>query len=520
MPIVRRLFRPGLFDLLGLMLLFLVIVAGGRKLFGDADTATHVATGRYILEHHAIPRTDPFSASFAGKEWFAHEWLATIALAEAWTWAGWPGVVCLSALLIAAAHLLLYRHLVRRGDDALVAFVAVVAAASVASVHWLARPHLFTVLLLVVAVVLLEEVAGGRRGRAWLLALPLLALAWVNLHGGFLILFPILACYAAGIALTPQRRALLGPFCLATAASAAAVLVNPWGFGLVRHLVGFFAARGEALRNTDEFDAPSLGDRAGVTLAIFLALCLLGLALGWAARRRPGTGALLAFLMTTAMALRSVRDVEIMAIFGALVAADGLSAWIGTRLDAGLRADLESFRRREAESGGGIAAAALLLAAGLAFAGWFPPAGFDPSQFPVVMVERLKAAGVRPEGPVLTPDLWGGYLILEWPEAKVYVDGRWDMRGDAFYERYADLMLTRPGWEAILGDSGIGWALLPPEAPLARALRQDAGWTLWGSDGVTDAYQRRPASAGLLPGAAGPPEAATPPGATKSRPSS
>src|SRR5262249_19732538 len=149
--------------------------------------------------HHAIPRVDPFAPEGEGREWFAHEWLAAVAYAAAWSAAGGAGVVWISAFLIAAAHLLLYRHLVRRGGDALVAFVAVVAAASAASVHWLARPHLFTVLLLVISVVLIEDVVAGRRARAWLAALPLVALVWANLHGGFLILFPVLACYVAGV---------------------------------------------------------------------------------------------------------------------------------------------------------------------------------------------------------------------------------------------------------------------------------------------------------------------------------
>jgi hypothetical protein len=520
MQTLRDLFRPSLTDLLGLMLLFLVVVAGGHKLFGDADTATHVATGRYILEHHAIPRTDPFSAGFPGREWFAHEWLATIAFACAWTRAGWPGVVWLSALLIAAAHLLLYRYLVRSGDDALVSFVAVVAAASVASVHWLARPHLFTILLMTIAVTGIEEVIAGRRARVWLLALPPLAALWANLHGGFLVLFPILACYAAGIALTrapnpgpvpnpapapnprpapvPRPslgRGLLRPFVLASAAAAGAVLINPWGFRLVRHLVAFFAARGAALRQTNEFAPPTLDDRAGVTLAIFLALCLAALVLGFGAlRARPGT--LFAFLLTTAMALRTVRDVEIMAVFGALVLAGGLSAWLRPRLGVAMRADLETFRRREARGGGGWAAAAFLLAACLAAAGRFPPSGFDPALFPVDMVARLQAAGIRPEGPVLTPDHWGGYLILEWPAAKVWVDSRWDMRGDAFFERYSDLVLAHPGWEAILDDAGIGWVLMPPGTPLALALRRDPAWTLWAADGVTEVYARKADPAG------------------------
>jgi hypothetical protein len=310
------------------------------------------------------------------------------------------------------------------------------------------------------------------------------------------VLFPVLACYGMGIALVrAPDRTLVRPVCLAAAASALAVLINPWGYRLVRHLLGFFAARGAALRQTDEFAPPTLDDRAGVTLAIFVALCLIGLALGFGAlKKRPGT--LLAFLMTTVMALRTVRDVEIMAVFGAIVLAGGFSSWLRQRLGAALRADLETFRRRESGSGGGLVAAAFVLAAGLAVAGRYPPSGFDPAQFPVGMVARMQAAGIRPEGPVLTPDLWGGYLILEWPAAKVWVDGRWDMRGDAFFERYSDLVLARPGWEAILDQSGIGWVLMPPGAPLARALGQDGAWTLWGEDGVTVVYQRKPAAAG------------------------
>src|SRR5262249_53615327 len=252
------------------------------------------------------------------------------------------------------------------------------------------------------------------------------ALVWANLHGGFLILFPVLACYVAGVLVSrrPARRTL-GPLVLAGAASAAAVLVNPWGPRLVRHLVAFFAARGAVLRHTDEFSPPSLADRAGWTLAVFLALCLAGLGLGVVARlrsagARPGAGgpppgapglspgSVLALLLSAAMALRTVRAVEILAVFGGIVLADGVSAWLGPRLGAATRADLDTLRRREAAGGGGLAAAVLLLAAACAAAGWFPPAGFDPGRFPVAMVQRLKAAEVRPRGPVLAPDFWGG----------------------------------------------------------------------------------------------------------------
>src|SRR5438093_495135 len=66
-----------------------------------------------------------------------------------------------------------------------------------------------------------------------------------------------------------------------------------------------------------------------------------------------------------------------------------------------------------------------------------------------------------PAGPVLTPDIWGGYLILEWPQVLVYVDGRWDLRDDEFFQRYAAIILALPGWERGLKEEGVNLALLP-----------------------------------------------------------
>jgi hypothetical protein len=75
---------------------------------------------------------------------------------------------------------------VRRGDDVVVAFGAVVAAAATASSHWLARPHLLTVLFLVIWNILLEQVCAGRLGRGALAFLPPLALLWATVPGGAL----------------------------------------------------------------------------------------------------------------------------------------------------------------------------------------------------------------------------------------------------------------------------------------------------------------------------------------------
>jgi hypothetical protein len=505
--------RPGFADLLGLFLILLVVLLGGRRLFGDADAATHVATGSWILEHHEIPKVDPFSATRPGTEWFAHEWLADLGSALAYRACGWNGLVAAAATVISLAHVLLFRFLVRRGDDVLAAFGAVVAAAATASSHWLARPHLLTVLFVVVFTIVLEQVVHGRWGDRALFALPPLTLVWANVHGGFLVAFGVMACYGLGVLLVGRARRPLFPMLIATFAGATVCsLVNPWGWRLPWHLIAFLAVRGPALRNTSEFAPAAVDDRAGVALFVFAGLCAVGLACGLRAflaerdgrgeSRAPAAGptgpfhpgTLLALALTTVMAIAAIRHVEVMVIFGALVVSGGLSSFLRLKTDPETRAHLAALRVREERSGGALVASALVIVWVLARLGLPPRAGFDPALFPVNAVAALKRSDPTPAGPVFAPDVWGGYLILEWPEARVFVDGRWDMYGDEFYKRYADIYLARPGWSSALMEAGVTLALLPRDAPLVEAMRSSADWIGWGSDETAVVFRRRTAS--------------------------
>ena len=51
----------------------LALAAFSPAALNDGDTWTHVATGQWILAHGAIPRVDPFSYTFAGQPWIAHD---------------------------------------------------------------------------------------------------------------------------------------------------------------------------------------------------------------------------------------------------------------------------------------------------------------------------------------------------------------------------------------------------------------------------------------------------------------
>ena len=57
-------------------------------LLNDPDTYLHIAAGRWMLAHAALPVHDPFSHSLAGATWVPHEWLAEIILAVVYDLAG------------------------------------------------------------------------------------------------------------------------------------------------------------------------------------------------------------------------------------------------------------------------------------------------------------------------------------------------------------------------------------------------------------------------------------------------
>jgi len=489
----RRGFRSfaGLSDVLGVFLLIAVVTIGATRLFGDSDPALHVATGRWIAEHHEVPRTDPFSATFAGQPWFAHEWLADLLWYGVHRGGGWAGLLALSAILIATAFHLLYRGLAARGADALLAFFVVLLAAAESSVHWLARPHLLTLLFVVIFASVLEDVTTGRVSRRRLVLLPVLMALWANVHGGFLAGFVVLGAYL-GASILPRMRAAAGSLALCVLACAVASLANPYGAALHAHLLGYFARPRAALTRNEEFGSLA-PDRAGLGIVLLLAIALAVLILQVVASRRtrravrpPSLGAALALLATGAMALTAVRHITLLSIFAAIVIADGATA-LGWRRLVGLDPVLA---RTEQRRPGWLFALACVAAAVLGLTGRPAHAGYDSRRFPVDVVQRLQSDPSVAGATVFAPDLWGGYLVAELPHAKVFVDGRSDMYGDAFMNRYADVYEARPGWQTALRDSGVGMAILPRAAPLATALAADPEWRVFEEDAAAVAFRR------------------------------
>jgi hypothetical protein len=109
-------------------------------LLSDADTYWHLAAGRWMLEHGAIPKGDPFSHSMPGAPWTTQSWLTELALAATYAAGGWSALVVLATTCFAITLAGLTRFLLARMEPVHALLFVGMAAAMMLS-HLLVRPH-------------------------------------------------------------------------------------------------------------------------------------------------------------------------------------------------------------------------------------------------------------------------------------------------------------------------------------------------------------------------------------------
>lgn len=156
----------------------------------DPDNWWHVKVGLDFLASRTFPAVDPYSHTFAGQPWIAKEWLGQVLLALAYRAGGWNGVVALIIATVGLAVFLMGWFLSAWLKPILAVALAFVAAFLIAPIYT-ARPHVFTLPIIVVWTAMLFRAAQEERAPPlWLLVLVVL---WANLHATFTLSFVIAA---------------------------------------------------------------------------------------------------------------------------------------------------------------------------------------------------------------------------------------------------------------------------------------------------------------------------------------
>lgn len=476
--------------------LLFVIVAASKATVGaigltqsDGDLAGHIAVGNRILASGSIPAVSLSSYTAAADPFIAHAWLSELILSLVYRLGGMALVAALTGIVIAATHAIIVEFFRRRGLDPRWALLAGIVSLAVASSHWLARPHMFSILGAALTLILIES-----RPRRSLLLGGLLFLVWANLHGGWAFGLVLIAAYAAGDALEwriskdAETSARLRGHLRLLAVCAAVTLINPYGPRL--HMEIFEAATSPLLAaNIAEYMSPNFHRLAALPflLSVIGSLGIMALS----SRRMPLSWTAVV-LVTLFFALRSVRAIPMFAVAAwPLVALHAARTWGGRNWNPALFREFARLDRTATTRPWILAGAGLLLALGLnrgvAFGTTIVDDRFDRGRFPLAAAGHARAAGVGTR--VFAPWPWGGFLTLAWPEARHHVDPLKFNR--TTIESYTVIESVEPGWQEELDRWKVDAVVDRPGSALARSLETEPDWSRWFADSTAVLYVRR-----------------------------
>ena len=422
------------------------VLGSSQTIFNDGDVSWHIATGRWILSHGAIPDFDPFSFTWAGKPWVPIEWLSEVIYAAAYNFRSYSGVAAVVTAALIALHAIVYLP-ARQSVKA--ALLAVIMMDFVLVPMMLARPHLLSWPLLAGWTWLMMWARD--RDRAPPLAAALLMALWANLHGSFVFGLAIAAAFGLEALISSEERSrALRQWLLFGIGCALAVCINGNGLRGTLHPLQFTHLQMLPLIAEWKPSSPSVTPFFFGILAITVVLIL------WKRPRlHPVRWLLLAALLVAA--LFQVRHQAMLAIVAAMVLPRGFNrgqAVAGSAIPAPLLA--------------GVAAALVLVRAALPL----PPPNNEANPWKLIAAvpSQLRVQ------PVINNYSMGGPLILS--GIRPYVDGRGDMYGDALVVDYAKIMSgDRARFNAAVARWNLRWAIIGKENPKFAAML--AGMPEW-----------------------------------------
>jgi len=476
MASILTYFFPRIQDALFIGTLIAISVQGSGLVNGDGDLGRHITIGNYIISNWKIPTRDIFSHTMTGERLVPHEWLAQLTLGTAHALMGLTGVVLLIAVLIAATFTLTYRELLRRNGIRILSLLIAILAAYASRLHWLARPHIFTLLFTAIWTYQLEN----EKSKVWWF--PLIMLVWANTHGAFIVGFIIWGGHMAGWLweyLHKQSTKEIGvKLVIIGAASFVVTFINPAGWHLWGMSVEYLGSQ-FLMDQTIEYQSPNFHNWSTWPFLIMLVLGILASSLG--SRLRPHESVL--FAGWAVMSLYSARNIPLFAII--------MAPYIGSLIQATIEkiSILQQFDQRISRVENNLKGVfwPVLAISLLIIASYAQPNTsnqFNPNKFPVKAVDWLSAN--PQEGKMFNNFIWGGYILYRmWPQQTVFIDAQTDFYGEAFTREYTQVMNLEEGWEAVLEKYDVSWVMVQPSKPLVKVLQDEMGWIIVYHDDTT-----------------------------------
>jgi hypothetical protein len=465
----RRRIPQRAIEFVGIVIGIALVAAVARAADLSNDEFWSLATGQWMLAHHAFMGLDPFSYTESHRRWVTDEWGSEIVLASLFRTFG-NAAYSLYAIVLGGLCLITSaayaRSLGARGGRVVV--IVILLAVGIAGVVAGDRGLDFSLVWLPLELLLLAKARANPR---WLLLLPVLCLLWVNTHGSILLGLFVLAV-ELGWSLIPERfvqriggigqTPYTGSLALVLLGSVLASCITPYGPGLLAYDAAV-ARNGQIARFIVEWGSPNF--HSVMTLLLYCVPLAVLVACFWT-RRLPLLEVSLGLLLLVE-ALQAQRFVVYLVIVAA-----GMAATLPARAPWGARARLWA--------GGCLVVLTIVVLAIPAV-----PAGQVASSQPVAAFNYLS---VHP-GRIFTQYTWGDYSVAR--HRATFVDGRTDLfEGRVLSEFMAVTNLTTNP-DPVLSASHVSYVVWAPDTPLALYLDHDPRWHVVDRTPVALVFARR-----------------------------
>jgi len=443
----------------------------------DPDMWWHLRNGQETLSQGSISTVDLFSFTRFNQPWTNAFWLSDLFIYAIYQIGGFWLLLTIFAALGTLTYMIIF--LFSPGPFLLRAFLVVLAAIST-SPEWTIRPQVTSFLILsIVNIYLIQNSDLNWKKFIWL---PLLFILWANIHGGYiwgiLLLFAVIIGRFLDHYLFKNitvNKSELAKFSLFSFLSFFFVLFNPNGLAILKLP---FKTIDVSIASIMEWSSPNFHEMIMLPFLMVIILFIIVLSI---AEKRLSSDQLIKALGFLILAFISQRNIPLAVIVILPILIEKFSEFISTYKNGkSIKSEIKVPAKVSAIINS-IIVLFLVLACGARIYAQSSASEIQ-SVYPVQAVEWILEN--KPKGNIFNSYNWGGFLIFNLPEYKVFIDGRADLYGNELIATWWNIVNDRQNSLESLDKYNINLILLEPDRPIVERLIEQ-NWTLSYQDGVS-----------------------------------
>lgn len=175
--LARHFEMKNLITLLFITILSLLFL---HPISGDGDFFHHLASGRFVVNNHALPRVDEWTFTASGYPWIAYSWGMGVVFYLIYNIFGPAGISIFVALAGLLTLILLYVYLKSFGVTQKIIFLILPISAATLSIRWPSRPEIVNYPL-TLSILIIDRYKD--KFQRLVILIPLISLIWANFYG-------------------------------------------------------------------------------------------------------------------------------------------------------------------------------------------------------------------------------------------------------------------------------------------------------------------------------------------------